>query len=312
MRFGVYLRPAVTYGAMLELARFAEEEGFFGVFLNDHVEGLSGDREEPYLEAWTAMAGIGVETRRIRVGHITLFNSLRNPAYLAKSISTLDVMTGGRYETIIGAGWNEPEYDGYDLMEGGRGMPPAGERVTRLKEAVQILRGMFANPVFSFEGRYWRLREAVNVPQPVQRPMRVSVGARQPRMIRIAARYADGINASGGISNIARTMGILKPALEVAGKPIDKYLLSGFAPVTLAQNEGEYESILRRIAERTSKSVDDVRADVFSGTPEILVGKYREVKDLGVDLMILIPRASDLEGMKEGLARFRDEVALRI
>jgi alkanesulfonate monooxygenase SsuD/methylene tetrahydromethanopterin reductase-like flavin-dependent oxidoreductase (luciferase family) len=312
MQFGIYIRPAATYEAMLELARFAEEEGFFGVFLNDHVEGLSGDREEPYLEAWTAMAGIGVETRRIRVGHITLFNSLRNPAYLAKSISTLDVMTGGRYETIIGCGWNEPEYDGYDLMEGGRGMPTAGERVTRLKEAVQILHGMFHNPVFSFEGRYWRLREAVNVPQPAQRPMRISVGARQPRMIRIAAKYADGINASGGMGNIIRTMEVLRPTLEATGKTLDDYMVSGFAPVTIAQNEGEYETIVRGIAERTSRSVHDVRADVFSGTPEILVGRYREAQDLGVDLMILIPRANDLEGMKEGLARFRDEVALRI
>jgi alkanesulfonate monooxygenase SsuD/methylene tetrahydromethanopterin reductase-like flavin-dependent oxidoreductase (luciferase family) len=173
---------------MLELSRYAEELGLFGVFMNDHIEGLSEDRKEPYLEAFTAMAGIGVETKKIRIGHITLFNSMRNPALLAKMTTTLDVMTGGRYETILGAGWNEPEYLGYDLMGGGAGMPEAGERVTRLKEATQILRGMFDNEVFSFEGKYWKLKEAVNVPRTVQRPMRLSVGARQPRMISIAAK----------------------------------------------------------------------------------------------------------------------------
>jgi len=95
MKFGVYVRPAVTYGNMLELARAAEDLGYYGVFLNDHVEGLSGDRKEPYLEAWTAITGLGVQTKTIRLGHITLFNSLRNPAYLAKSVATLDNMAGG-------------------------------------------------------------------------------------------------------------------------------------------------------------------------------------------------------------------------
>ncbi|MBM3301704.1 MAG: LLM class flavin-dependent oxidoreductase, partial [Deltaproteobacteria bacterium] len=109
MQFGVYIRSAVTYENMLTLARAAEGLGYYGIFLNDHVEGLSGDRKEPYLEAWTAMAGLGVQTSRIRLGHITLFNSLRNPAYLAKSVATLDNMTGGRYELILGAGWNVPE-----------------------------------------------------------------------------------------------------------------------------------------------------------------------------------------------------------
>ena len=108
-------------------------------------------------------------------------------------------MSGGRYELLIGAGWNEPEYLGYDLMERGRGMPSAGERVDRFKEALQILRGMFDNEVFSYEGKYWTLREAINLPSPVQHPMKISVGASKPRMVRIAAKYGDGLNRGGGM-----------------------------------------------------------------------------------------------------------------
>ncbi len=126
MEFGYYIRPADTYEGMVEMAQYTEELGLFGVFLNDHVHSMRQGGMQPYLEAWTAMAGIGVQTKRIWLGHIVLFNSLRNPAFLAKSVSTLDRMSGGRYELLIGAGWNEPEYTGYDLMERGRGMPSAG------------------------------------------------------------------------------------------------------------------------------------------------------------------------------------------
>ncbi|MFH2111818.1 MAG: LLM class flavin-dependent oxidoreductase [Candidatus Bathyarchaeota archaeon] len=313
MQFGVYIRSVVTYENMLELARAAESLGYYGVFLNDHVEGLSGDRKEPYLEAWTAMAGLGVQTRRIRLGHITLFNSLRNPAYLAKSVATLDNMTGGRYELILGAGWNVPEYEGYDLMERGRGMPSAGERVERLRESVEILEGMLHHEVFSYEGKYWRLKEAVNVPQPVQRSFRVSVGARQPRLIRITAKYADGINASGNLKNIREILGHYYPALEEYGKTVDDVFISGFAPsVQLMKDDAEYEDTLRKWAERGTDP-EEARANDFIGTPEVLVGKWRKAMDMGMKMSIINVRPGQtLQDNIEMLARFRDSVATQL
>lgn len=313
MQFGVYIRSAVTYQNMLELARAAESLGYYGVFLNDHVEGLSGDRKEPYLEAWTAMAGLGVQTNRIRLGHITLFNSLRNPAYLAKAVATLDNMTGGRYELILGAGWNVPEYEGYDLMEKGRGMPPAGERVERLKESVEILEGMLHNEVFSYEGKYWRLKEAVNVPQPVQRPFRVSVGARQPRLIRITAKYADGINASGNLKNIRGILGHYHPALDEYGKTVDDVFISGFAPsVHLIKDDAEYEDTLRKWAERGTDP-EEARANDFIGTSEVLVEKWRKAIDMGMRMSIINVRpGKTLQDNVDMLARFKDEVASQL
>jgi len=313
MKFGVYVRGAQTFPRMLELAKAAEKLGYFGVFLNDHVEGLSGDRREPYLEAWTAITGLGVETHKIRVGHITLFNSLRNPAYLAKSVATLDQMIGGRYELIIGAGWNEPEYLGYDLMGEGRGMPSAAERVSRLKEAVEILRGMLSNEVFNYNGRYWRLREAVNVPQPVQKPFRISVGARQPRMIRIAAKYADGINTSGNLQNIERILGIYHKNLEKLGKTVDDVFISGFAPaVYLMKNEAEYEATLQRWKQRGT-DLEAARKYNFIGTPEVLIEKWRRAMDLGMKLSIINVRpGKTLRENIDMLARFKDQVASQL
>ena len=312
MRFGVYIRSAETYGRMLELAKAAEELDYYGVFLNDHVHGLPGGRE-PILEAWTAMTGIGVQTSRIRLGHITLFNSLRNPAYLAKSATALDVMSGGRYELILGAGWNEPEYLGYDLMEKGRGMPGAGERVTRLKEAIEILRGMLHNEVYSYDGRYWTLREAVNIPQPVQNPFRVSVGARQPRLINITAKYADGINASGNLKNIDRILNHYHVALERHGKSVEDVFISGFAPsVYLMKDEEEYEATLKRWTQRGTDPAE-ARTNDFIGTPKALVEKWRRAMDQGMKMSVINVRpSSTIQENVEMLARFRDEVATQL
>lgn len=310
MEFGVYIRPAATYSGMLELSRHTEGLGLFGAFINDHVQSMSPEGKEPYLESWTALSGIGVQTSRIRLGHITLFNSLRNPAFLAKSIATLDRMTDGRYELIIGAGWNEPEYVGYDLMEGGRGMPSPRERVDRLRETLQILRGMLTNEVFSFDGRYWKLKDAINVPPPLQRPFRISVGAEKPRMIRITAKHADGINASGGLAAVSKTVAQLEPELERNGKRLEDFFVSGFAPqVTINKDEGEYESMAKRIAKRTSRTMEEVKRDIFAGTPEILVEKFRQAEDLGVKMMIVYVRpARTVEEMKERLTAFKDSV----
>ena len=313
MEFGIYIRGAQTYPKMLELSRAAEELDYYGAFVNDHVEGLSGDRKEPYWEAWTLMTGIGVETKKIRVGQITLFNSLRNPALLAKMAATLDQMTGGRYELILGAGWSEPEYEGYDLMEKGRGMPSAGERVSRLKESVDILKGMLHNEVFSYEGKYWKLKEAVNVPQPVQKPFRVSVGARQPRMIKITAKYADGINSSGNLQNIGRILGHYHKNLEAQGKTVDDVFISGFAPsVYLMKNEAEYEETLQKWKARGT-DINVSREFDFIGTPEVLIEKWRRAMDMGMKMSIINVRPSKtIPENAEMLARFKDEVASQL
>ncbi|MBT3285674.1 LLM class flavin-dependent oxidoreductase [Candidatus Bathyarchaeota archaeon] len=313
MDFGVFIRGAVTYDKMLELSLGAEELDYYGVFLNDHVNGFADGGKEPYLEAWTAITALGVHTSKIKVGHITLFNSVRNPAYLAKSATALDVMTKGRFELILGAGWAEQEYLGYDLMEKGRGMPSAAQRVTRLKEAVQIMRGMFDNPVFSYEGRYWKLKEAINVPRPVTKHMKISVGARQPRIIRIAAKYADGINSSGNLANIERIMGIYHTAIEKYGKTIDDVFIHGFAPsVWLFDTQKAYDSYLQK-QKADGKDAKSISENDFVGTPEVLIEKWRKAMDLGMTMSVInVKPFADIPSNIEMLAKFKDEVASQL
>jgi alkanesulfonate monooxygenase SsuD/methylene tetrahydromethanopterin reductase-like flavin-dependent oxidoreductase (luciferase family) len=313
MEFGVFIRGAVTYERMLELSRGAEELDYYGVFLNDHVNGFADGGKEPYLEAWTAITGLGMQTSKIKVGHITLFNSVRNPAYLAKSATALDVMTNGRFELILGAGWAEQEYLGYDFMEKGRGMPSAARRVTRLKESVQIIRGMLDNPVFSYEGKYWKLKEAINIPRPVTKDLKISVGARQPRIIKITAKYADGINSSGNLQNIERILGIYKPAYERLGKKYEDAWVHGFAPsVFLFDTQEEYDAYLKKQADAGKDPAVITEYD-FAGTPEVLVEKWRKAMDMGMKMSVINVRPySDIPSNIEMLAKFKDEVASQL
>ena len=225
MKFGYFLRPAWSYEGMLELARHAEEIGIHGAYLNDHVIGLFNEAKMPFLEAMTTMAAIGAQTSRLRIGHIVIMNGLRNPAFLAKTLTTLDHITGGRLDIIIGAGWNQREYEGYDLIGNGSGMPSATERVNRLIEAVYIMRGMFNNNEFSYEGRYWKLRGTYNYPLPIQRPLEIQVGASKPYLIRLAARYADGFNIRGDLEILRWAKSIYLKELEKQGKDPEDFTL---------------------------------------------------------------------------------------
>jgi alkanesulfonate monooxygenase SsuD/methylene tetrahydromethanopterin reductase-like flavin-dependent oxidoreductase (luciferase family) len=191
-------------------------------------------------------------------------------------------------------------------MGKGAGMPEASERVTRLKEAVQILRGMFDNEVFSFEGRYWKLKDAVNVPRTVQRPMRLSIGARQRRMISIAAKYADGMNGSGNINAIKGYIKILEPELEKNGRKMRDFYLHGFTTITPTKTKAEADELLKKIAK--DKPVSEAAGDVFVGTPEVLVEKLCACWDLGLKMMIVIPRSSNVQEIKGTCEVLRDEV----
>lgn len=313
MEFGVFIRGAVTYEKMLELSLGAEELDYYGVFLNDHVNGFADGGKEPYLEAWTAITGLGMQTSKIKVGHITLFNSIRNPAYLAKSATALDIMTKGRFELILGAGWAEQEYLGYDFMEKGSGMPSAAQRVTRLKESVQIIRGMFDNPVFNFEGKYWKLKEAINIPRPVTENLKVSVGARQSRMIKITARYADGINSSGNLTNIGRILRIYHQTIEKLDKTVDDVFIHGFAPsVWLFDTQEKYDTYLQK-QKADGKDAKTIAEKDFVGTPEVLIEKWRKAMDLGMTMSVINVRPhKDIPTNLEMLAKFKDEVASQL
>src|SRR3954466_4038895 len=147
------------------LADAAEASGFESVWVMDHFWQLPalGGPDEPILEAYTLLGALAARTERVQLGTLVTGVTYRNPALLAKIVTTLDVISKGRAILGIGAAWYEPEHDGLGFE-----FPRAGERLDRLEEAVQICRALFRDDRASFRGRYYSITDARNIPRPVQ------------------------------------------------------------------------------------------------------------------------------------------------
>ena len=178
------------FDRVVEQARAAEQAGFSLVTVMDHLYQIPGvgPVTDPMLEGWSVLAALSRETSRVRLGTLVTGVTYRNPALLAKTATTLDVLSGGRAIFGLGAAWNDVEHAGYGFE-----FPPLRERMDRLDEALTIVRAMFTEDRPSFEGRHYRISAALNMPRPIQPngpPILVGGGGEQ-RTLRIAARHAD-------------------------------------------------------------------------------------------------------------------------
>jgi F420-dependent oxidoreductase-like protein len=173
------------------LWRHLDESGFDWISVWDHFyESPPRDGAGICYEALTAMTALALETQRCRVACLVFCMTYRNPAMLAKAITTLDHLSHGRVSVGVGAGWHEPEHTGYGFT-----LPPVGERMDRLSEGIRVMRSMLTHERTDFDGKYFTVRNAANYPQPVQARVPIIVGgAGEQRTLRIAARRADGWN----------------------------------------------------------------------------------------------------------------------
>ncbi len=188
LRFGLFLgQVGQDWPSMLDRFRLAEELGYDHAWLVDHFVDTDGDLSKPCMEAWTLLAGLAACTSRIRLGALVTGNTYRNPALLLKQAVTVDHISGGRLMLGMGSGLHEPEHRMYGFP-----FPPPGERVDRLEEALELMSLLMRQERTTFEGRYYRLVDAPFEPKPVQQPrIPIVIGAHRPRMLRLAAGYAD-------------------------------------------------------------------------------------------------------------------------
>jgi F420-dependent oxidoreductase-like protein len=197
---------------------WADEAGFESAWVFDHFTALYGDPTGPCLEAYTLMAGLAAVTTRIRLGALVTGVTYRNPSLLAAEVVTVDQISGGRVNVGLGAAWHDEEHRrlGFDF-------PPTAERIERLEEAVQILRGLFAGDEFDFTGRHYQLERAFYRPLPVQRPSPpIWIGATGEKvMLPLVARLADVWHGFGSTGDLARKSAIVDRAAEAAGRDPD-------------------------------------------------------------------------------------------
>jgi F420-dependent oxidoreductase-like protein len=180
-----------AWARTVALAHETEALGFDSVWLFDHVQTEPVPTDEITFEAFVTISALAAETARVRLGHLVLCAGYRNPALVAKMIATLDVVSGGRAELGLGAGWKEDEYLAY-----GFGFPPLKTRMAMLEDALEITSRMLAPGRTTYEGATASVRDAINVPRGLQEPrIPILVGGNGPnRTWRLAARFADELN----------------------------------------------------------------------------------------------------------------------
>jgi len=229
------------------LAVAAEDAGFGMVTVMDHFYQIGGVGPEtaPMLEAYSTLAALATRTTKVRLGTLVTGVTYRNPAILAKTVTTLDVISKGRAMLGIGAAWNESEHHGY-----GVDFPAIRERMDRLDEALAICKAMFTEDRPSFEGQYYRIDRALDSPRPIQPggpPILVGGGGEQ-RTLKIAARYADMTHWFGASVDVLKhKTEVLERHCEAEGRDPSTITRTIGAPFLLVANAGLAEAALARL-----------------------------------------------------------------
>jgi F420-dependent oxidoreductase-like protein len=303
MRFGLFvpqgwrldlagISPADHWNTMLDIARAAEAGPFESVWVYDHFHTVPVPTQEATHEAWSLMAALGAATSRVRLGQMCTCVGYRNPAYLAKVAATVDLISGGRVEMSIGAGWYEHEWRAY-----GYGFPSAGDRIGRLDEGVQIMRSLWTTGSATLHGKHYQVDGAICRPLPLQSggiPLWIAGGG-EKKTLRIAARYASYTNFDGTPEAFARKSAILEEHCRDAGTDYGAITRSANYNVVVGATEREVAGKLAWVRSHKEKYVGAEKAEgdlrnftssPLVGTPEQLVERLTALRGLGLTYAI--------------------------
>lgn len=270
----------------LAVARACEQAGLDSVWLADHFmfpDKEQPERERPIFDCFVALSGIAASTSRIKIGELVVGVPYRNPALLAKMVTTLDVMAHGRTIIGLGAAWHEPEFVAY-----GWPFPSVRERMERLEEAIQIVDRMLTQRPASFNGTYYTVTEAYNDPMPVQKPRPPIMigGDGEKTTLRLVAQYADYCNVFGNAETVAHKFAVLREHCERVGRAYDEITRSNHVSILIAANEGE----LAKKKERYGDKFD------VSGTPEMVLEGLQRYAAIGSQYVTFtMPDAQEIE-----------------
>ncbi len=288
----VDIDPADQWKVMNGVAQRAEAGPWESVWVYDHFHTRPVPTDEATHEAWTLMAALAASTSRIRLGQMCTCMAYRNPAYLAKVAATVDVVSGGRVEMGIGAGWYEHEWRAY-----GYGFPSAGERLGRLDEGVQIMRQMWTEGRGHLQGTYYQVDGAICRPLPLQDggiPVWIAGGGEKVTL-RIAAKYADYTNFSGNLDEFRHKSEVLAQHCRDVGTDFDAITRSSNFNVVIGETPTEVDDKLARIADlhgrflpadRVEASLKLWRESPTVGTPDQVASALHELRAAGLGYAI--------------------------
>jgi len=281
-----------TYQDLSESARLAEEFGYAGFFLSDHYMQFTGDGQPGPTDVWTTLAGLARETSRIRLGSLVTSVTFRHPGPLAIVVAQVDMMSQGRIEFGLGAGYFEPEHLAYGIP-----FPPAGERFDRLAEALELITGLWKSPGgqrYSFTGQHYQLLDSPALPKPCQRPGPPIIlgGTGKKRTPALAARFADEFNLQTSrrrapldqhkselkSQDVAGQMDRVRTAAQVIGRNPAEILFSMSALVGVGHT---HETAAAAIDPKNfgSQTFDGT---TLSGSPSHIVDELGPYAELGI------------------------------
>jgi F420-dependent oxidoreductase-like protein len=313
IRLGLQI-PSFTYPGVADDALFervseiavtAEESGFDSVWVMDHFYQLPllGPPTLNMLESYTLLGALAARTKSVQLGTLVTGVTYRNPAVLAKEVTTLDVISRGRAILGIGAAWFDVEHEGY-----GVDFPAVGERMDRLEEAVQICRAMFTEEKATFDGRYYRVKDAINNPRPI-RPDGIPImigGSGEKRTLRAVARYADICNIFGTPDEVRHKLDVLEQHCATEGRDPATINKTKLGTLFIGRDHDEAQrKLVDQLAERGMdwNALDDAtRAQLTAmfhvGGPDEIAGEVKSYLDAGIDGLIFnLIDAHDLESV---------------
>jgi F420-dependent oxidoreductase-like protein len=269
---------------MVAVARVAEETGYDSVWVYDHLHTFPDLSQQSTWEAWTVMAGLAEATERVRLGQMCTANSYRSPSYLAKITSCIDVMSGGRLDVGIGAGWYEHEYRGY-----GYEFPKASVRIRQLGETVEILKAMWTRDETTFEGDHYQLHGAINRPRPLQdpHPPLWIAGGGERLTLRIVAEHADYANYFGDEATFRRKTAVLQDHCSDVGRDFSEITLTANVDCLIGETEADAAEKLDHWKKPGKDTKEAWATRALYGTPEQVAAKVARYRNRGVRYLIV-------------------------
>jgi F420-dependent oxidoreductase-like protein len=303
MRFGLFvpqgwrldlvgIEPERQWAAIRSVATLAEAGPWESVWVYDHFHTVPVPTQEATHEAWTLMAALAASTSRVRLGQMCTCMGYRHPMYLAKVAATVDVISGGRAEMGIGAGWYEHEWTAY-----GYGFPSAGDRIAMLAEGVEIMRRAWADGVATFAGEHYQVDGAICRPEPLQPggvPLWIAGGGER-KTLRIAAQHAAYTNFDGTPDTFAHKSRVLEQHCHDIGRDFGEIVRSANYNVVIGRDDAEVEERLASLRaryepylapEQLAAAEQQFRTGPLVGTPEQLVERLTALHAAGMTYAI--------------------------
>ena len=282
----------VSWDEWLALADVCERAGLDGLFRSDHYLSVVGRRERASHDAIATLAALAARTERIRLGTLVSPVTFRHPSVLAKSVATIDHVSGGRVELGLGAGWNESEHAAYGFE-----FPPLGTRMELLEEQLEIVHRLWTEDSVTFAGRHYRLEDCPALPKPLQepRPPLILGGNAKPRSVALAVRLADEYNTLlASIDDCRERKSVLVEACEAGGRDPATLPLTLMATCIVGEDRTEVLDRVRGVMKVFGSGDEDPEAVLaerrerwIAGTPDEVVERLRALADAGVERLYL-------------------------